>query len=90
MIRSRRFNESAASECCVGEIDTSTIFNRGVVGGVQPFVSRRPRDDEFYSDDNREMENPLGILQRPHGERALSVQGLVHTFGWLMLSQIQG
>ena len=39
-------NESAASEFCVGESDTSTICNRGVGGGGQPylFLSRRPRD----------------------------------------------
>ena len=59
-------NESATSECCVGESDTSTIFNRGVGGGGQPFLSRRPRDDDFNSSDDRKMENPLGILQRPH------------------------
>ena len=68
-------NESAASECRVGESDTSTIFNRGVGGGGQPILSRRPRDDDFDSADDRELENPLGILQRPHGQRALSVHG---------------
>ena len=62
-------NESAASECCVGESDTSTIYNRGAVGGGQPFLflSRRPRDDDFDSADGREMENPLKNLRRTHG-----------------------
>ena len=46
-------NESAASECCVGESDTSTICNRGVVGGGQPLLSRRPRDDDFDSANDR-------------------------------------
>ena len=68
-------NESAASECCVGESDTSTIFNCEVVVGGQPVLSRRPRDDNFDSADDREMENPLGILQRPHVQRALSIHG---------------
>ena len=68
-------NDSSASGCCVGESDTSTIFNRGVGGGEQPYLSRRPRDDDFDSANDREMENPLGILQRPHGHRALSVHG---------------
>ena len=70
-------NESAASEFCVGESDTSTFCNREVGGGGQPylFLSRRPRNDDFDSADGREMENPLEILQRPHGQRALSVHG---------------
>ena len=54
---------------------TRTIFNRGVVGGGQPFLSRRPRDDDFDSADDREMGNSLGILQRPHVQRAPSVHG---------------
>ena len=52
-------NKSAASECCFSKFDTSTIFNRGVGGGGQPFLSRRPRDDDFDSASDREMENPL-------------------------------
>ena len=49
-------NESAASECCVGDFDASTILNRGVGGGGQPFLPRRPRDDDFDPADDREME----------------------------------
>ena len=52
-------NESAASECCLGESDTSTLFNRGVVGVRHPFLSRRPRDDEVNLADDIEMENLL-------------------------------
>ena len=52
-------NESDASECYVSESDTSTIFNRGVGGGGQPFLSRRPRDDDFDSADDIEMTNLL-------------------------------
>ena len=52
-------NESAASEFCVGESDTNNIFNCGVVGGRQPFSSRRPRDDDFDSADDIEMTNLL-------------------------------
>ena len=43
------------------------------MGGGQPFLSRRPRDDEINSADDIEMENPLEILQMLHGQRALSV-----------------
>ena len=54
-------NESAASEFCVGESDTSTFCNRGVGGGGQPylFLSRRPRNDDFDLYDGIEMENHL-------------------------------
>lgn len=58
-----------------GQSDTSSIMNRGVVGGGPLFSSRRQRDDDFDSFDEEEMENPLGMLQRPHGQRSLGVHG---------------
>ena len=45
------------------------------MGGGQPFLSRRPRGDDFDSADDRKMKNPFGILHRPHGQRTLSVHG---------------
>ena len=66
-------NKSAASECCFSKFDTSTIFNHVGIDGRQPFLMRRPRDDDFKLADEREIKNPLGIVQRPHGQRVLSV-----------------
>ena len=62
------YSSAAALENACGEFDTSSVINRGVVVGGPSFSSRRPRDDNFDSADQRDMKNPFGILQRPHGQ----------------------
>ena len=58
-----------------GELDTISVINLVVDGGVPSFSPRMPRDYDFDSADVGGVKIPLGILQRPLVQRALSVHG---------------